>query len=260
MNAKTWRVFAWFCGFVAAGLCSTALSAQMSEVKEKPPMYSYIANWQIPRAHWGEMEKANAADKVVLEKAMADGTLVGYGNDAYAVHKMDGMTHDNWWSSMSMAGVLKVLEALGASGSSATPVLESSTKHEDLIMESRYYNWKPGSYKGAFVHVGSYMLKKDAPDNALEMLSKQIVAPLLEKLIADGTLLEYEIDTAAIHSDAPGHFWIVYVTANPEGMDKVVASIMETVKQQPLQGVSFGAVTESKEHRDDLLRGEGTFK
>ena len=55
--------------------------AQMSEVKEKPPMYSYIANSQIPRAHWGEMAGANAANKAILDKALADGTIVGYGND-----------------------------------------------------------------------------------------------------------------------------------------------------------------------------------
>ena len=28
--------------------------------------------------------------------------------------------------------------------------------------------------------------------------------PLLEKLFADGTLREYEVDTQAIHTEAPG--------------------------------------------------------
>ena len=29
----------------------------MTEVKPKPAMFSYIANWQVPRDHWADMEK-----------------------------------------------------------------------------------------------------------------------------------------------------------------------------------------------------------
>jgi hypothetical protein len=36
-------------------------------------------------------------------KALADGTIVGYGNDEDLVHQAYGETHDNWWSAMSMA-------------------------------------------------------------------------------------------------------------------------------------------------------------
>jgi hypothetical protein len=240
--------------------CSIALSAQVAEVKEKPAMYSYVASWEIPRAHWGEVEKINAADKAVMEKAMADGTIVAYGDDEAAAHQPGNGTHDNWWSSMSMAGLMKVLEALGASGNSSSPVLESATKHWDEILVSRYYNWRSGSYKGAYTHVGSYKLKNDAPDNALEKLSQNMIVPLMEKLLADGTILEYEIDTQAIHTTSPDMFWIIYVTPNPEGLDKVTAAIREMAKQQPLNGAAFGGSTESEHHRDELIRGEGRFK
>jgi hypothetical protein len=91
-------------------LSAIPLVAQTSEVKEKPPMYSYVANWQIPRAHWAEMAKGNAADKPIMDKALADGTIVGYGDDENLVHQSDGETHDDWWSSMSMAGLMKVLD------------------------------------------------------------------------------------------------------------------------------------------------------
>ena len=74
MNKKTLSVCVGLCVLVMAALCSIPSIAQASEVKEKPPMYSYVANWQIPRAQWGDMQKANAADKAILDKAMADGT------------------------------------------------------------------------------------------------------------------------------------------------------------------------------------------
>ena len=31
---------------------------------------------------------------------------------------------------------------------------------------------------------------------------------MLEKLLADGSIVEYEIDTEAIHTEALGTFWI----------------------------------------------------
>jgi hypothetical protein len=223
-------------------------------------MYSYVSNWQIPRAHWAEMDKANAADKAILDKALADGTIVGYGDDENLVHQADGETHDNWWAAMSMAGLIKVLDQFYASSNIASPVLSSATKHWDLIFVSRYYNWKPGSWKGGYVHVGSYKLKADAADDAVDTISKQLVVPLLEKLLADGTILEYEIDTQAIHTEAPGSFDIIYVAANAEGVDKVSAAVAESVKTSPLVGTAFGSITDSAGHRDELLKGSGTYK
>ena len=133
MSKRVWSVFAGICGLAMLTLCAIPSGAQMSEVKEKPPMYSYVADWQIPRAHWADMASANSADKAILDKAMADGTIVGYGNDEVLVHQPDGATHDNWWSAMSMAGLIKVLDQLMASGTSASPALESATKHWDSI-------------------------------------------------------------------------------------------------------------------------------
>jgi hypothetical protein len=232
----------------------------MSEVKEKPPMYSYVANWQIPRAQWAEMAKGNAADKTILDKALADGTIVGYGNDENLVHRPDGETHDNWWSAMSMAGLVKVLDQFYASGNTVSPALDSATKHWDSILVSRYYNWHSGSWNKGYGHVSSYKLKADAPDDAIDTLSKNLVVPLLEKMLADGTIREYEIDTEAIHTEAPGAFWIVYVASSPEGLDTVTAAVGDSLKTHPFAGPAFSSMTDSSAHRDELVEGDGVYK
>ncbi len=260
MSKRVWWAFPGLCVLVMSALCVIPAGAQTSEVKEKPAMYSYIANWQIPRPHWAEMENANAADKAILDKALADGTIVGYGNDENLIHRTDGETHDNWWSAMSMAGLIKVLDQFYASSNIASPALASATKHWDSILVSRYYNWHSGSWKNGYAHVGSYKLRADAPDNAIEMLSKNMVVPLLEKMLADGTIREYEIDTEAIHTEAPGTFWIIYVAPAPEGLDKVNAAIADTLKSQQLAGPAFSSLTDSSAHRDELVRGEGIYK
>jgi len=260
MTKQLGKVVAVVCALVISPFLATLAPAQMPEVKEKPPMYSYVGNWDIPRPQWGEMAKADAADEKILEKAIASGTIVGYGHDVNLVHQADGATHDECWSATSMAGVINVLEQFYQSGTTTSPVLESATKHWDTIYVSRYYNWHPGSWKNGYTYVASYKLSKDAPDDAVETLSKNLIVPLLEKQLADGTLHEYEIDTQAIHSDAPGAFFIVYIAASAEGIDKVNAAIRESLKANPLHGPAFGSMVDFSAHRDYLARTNATYK
>jgi hypothetical protein len=236
------------------------LRAQMAEVKEKPAMYTYVANWQIPRAHWEDLEKSVAPRKAILDKALADGTIVGYGDDINLVHTVEGATHDNWWSAMSMAGLVKVLEQFLAAEISASPNAASPTKHWDNVLVSRFYNSKPGAYKGGYLHVSVYKLKADAPDDAVESVSKHLVVPLLEKLLSDGTVIAYQIDTMAVHTDAPGTFGIVYITPTAEGLDTVQAAVIGSIAAHPLSGQAFGSMTEDNGHRDELLKASGVFK
>jgi hypothetical protein len=243
-----------------ATIAASPLQAQTSEVKEKPPMYSYVADWVIPRAQWGEMAKSFAPDQKILDKALAGGTIIGYGTDETLVHHQDGVTHDDWWSAMSMAGLINVLEQFYQSGNTDTPVLQNATKHWDSIYVSRYYNWHSGSFKNGYTYVASYKLKQHAPDDALDTLSKNVIVPLLEKMLSAGALHEYEIDTQAVHTEAPGTFLIVYIASSPDGLDKVNAAIRDAVKNDPLIGPAFGSLTDVSAHRDELARTNATFK
>jgi hypothetical protein len=242
-------------------MAASAIPARaQDEVKEKPPMYSYVGFWNIPRAQWAEMEKNNAAEQKILDKALADGAIVAYGNDLNIVHTSDGMTHDDWWSAMSMAAMLNVLDKFYKSGTPTSPVLASATKHTDGIFVSRYYNWRSGTYKGAYTRVGYYKLKPDAPEHAIETLSKTFIVPLLEKLLADGSIVEYEIDTEAVHTEGPGAFWIDVISPNAEGLDKLNAALLDRVKTNPLAGQAFDSMIDSSAHRDSLSTSTVTYK
>lgn len=253
---------------IITGLCAIALTvfwsvgswAQAQEVKQKPPMYTYIANWEIPRAQWPEMAKAADADKAVLDKAVADGTLVGYGNDENLVHTPGQFTHDDWWSSASIAGLMKVLDQMSQAGGTSRSVLESATKHWDDIDVSHYYNWKAGAYKNGYVQVAFYNLKPDAPDNAVEELSKNFIVPLLEKQLANGTIVEYEIDVPVVHTNGPGTFAIVWVCPQADGIDKVGAAIRASREGDALSNAAFLSMVDYKSHRDELSKGNGVFK
>lgn len=260
MNGKLWKAFAGLCTLAMSAGWAGQAGAQTSEVKEKPPLYTYVADWNIPRAQWPDMEKGYASTQKIMDKAVADGTIVGYGTDVTLVHQADGTTHDDWWSAMSLAGVLKVLDQLEKTGDSTSSVLASATNHGDSVYVSRYYNWHAGSWKDGYTYTAYYRLKPGAPDDAVDTLSKKLVVPLLEKLLADGTLHEYEVDTQAIHTEAPGTFLIVYLAANAEGLDKVDAALDEAIKSNPLGGVAFSSMVDITAHHDDLDHTNATYK
>jgi len=259
MNRKLGGIFASVCALAMLAVWAAPANAQ-EESKEKPPLYTYVSDWTIPRAHWADMEKNDAADGPLLDKAVADGTIVGYGSDINLVHQPEGSTHDEWWSATSMAGVLKVLEGFYKSGSTTSPVLASATKHSDAIYVSRHYHWHPGPFKGAYTRVASYKLKADAPEDAIETLSKNLFDPLLEKLLADGAILEYEIDTEAIHTENPGTFWVTFTAANAEGLDKFNAALRDSNKAAPLAFPAFDSMVDFTPHRDGLESSVGTYK
>ena len=242
------------------GTVATAAQAQMSDMNAKEPMYSYIALWAVPRAHWADFEKPVAADQKILDQAIGDGSLIAYGSDINLVHDADGYTHDSWWCSHTMAGVLNVLDAFSKAGPSSSAPLGLATKHSDEIFVSRHYNWHPGSWKGAYTHGSSYKLKPSAPDDAVAILSKNIFEPVLEKLLADGSIVEYEIDEEAIHTQAPDTFWVFYLTTTAEGLDKVNAAVRGAAKANPLLGPSIDAMVDFTPHRDFLSRTSATYK
>jgi hypothetical protein len=258
MNKKHLRALSALCAIALLGMGTSGVRAQSVEVKEKPRMYTYFANWQIPRARWGEMDKVNAADKKLLDQAISSGTLVAYGDDANLVHQPEGPTHDNWWQAMSMAGVLDVLESL--SNGSPPPILASATKHSDAIYVSRFYNWHAGSYKGAYTHTAYYKLKADAPEHAVESISKNFVVPLMEKLLADGAIAEYEVDEEAIHTESPDGFWVEYISPTSAGLDKANTALGAAMKANPMAGPAFGSMVDFTVHRDYLTHSNAVYK
>ena len=261
MNQSMRRVIAGVAVLVALGAVAAPAPAQTAEVKEKPRMYTYESWWVIPRARWGDVDKDNAgSNQKILAPALADGTLLGYGDDESLVHTAEGPTHDNWWQARSVAALMKVLDAFYKSGSATSGVPLTSTKHWDGMYVSRFYNWKAGSWKGAYGRAASYKLKADAPDNAVATLSKSVFVPLFEKLLADGAIVEYEIDEEIIHTESPDTFFVYYLAPSADGLDKVNDAIREAVKSNALISPAFGSMVDFTPHRDQLLRANATYK
>ena len=195
----------------------------------------------------------------MMDKFLADGTVVGYGNDINLVHKEGESTHDNWWSTTSWADMVKVLEALKSSNASAAPVFGAG-KHYDEVWSARYYNWRKGSFTNGYTHVSMWTLKADAPIDAVDQIAKNLYGPTYEKLLAEGAIYEYEIDEQAVHTQNPATIIVVAITNGPEGLDKWNAAIGAALKENPLAVPAFGSWIDYSAHRDSLFRTSGGYK
>ena len=250
-------------GLAVLGMTATLAGAQTVKVKEKPPLYRYVSYWTFPRAHWEDVDKDNTKDyQKVLAPSLADGTLVGYGDDENQVHSAERFTHDNWWQANSIAGLMKVLETLRKGGSLSSPLPVSSTKHWDQIYISSFYNWKAGSWKGAYGYAGTYKLKPDAPDadDAVRALSSFYV-PVFEKMLVDGTIVEYEIAREMIHTtDSRAQIQFSFVMPNAAGLDKFRAALGAALDANSLIGPAFGSMMVNYTPQPDWVRVNATYK
>ncbi len=237
-------------------LCALALlaiggdraSAQSSGA-EKPVRYTYVSEWTVPRAMWADYLKGDAADIDMMKKSLADGSIVAFGAFVIVNHQEGAPTHGSWFSANSMAGILKVLETVRTAPGATAPAL-AAAKHWDYILESRDYNHKSGTFTNGYLRVGTWKTKGDGERKVL----RATMVPLLEKLMADGALQSYQIDTEAVHSSDPGLMYVAIVANGGEGLDKFEAGLDEMEKSNPGGYAGLGSTLDPAGHRDFLAR------
>ena len=235
--------------FVVAMLMASTLWAQTPST-EKAARYTYVSEWAVPRAMWGDYQKTQAGEDEAMKKLVADGTLISYGSFSILNHQEGLPTHGTWFSASSVANLMKVLEGLRSAPDSTGPVL-SASKHWDYILESKNYNAHSGSFKNGYLRVGHWKYKAGASDPDGKILKATMVA-MLEKLLADGALHSYQIDEEAVHSEDPGAFYVAIVANGGEGIDKFNAAIDENEKKNPAGWAGFGSLLSEEGHRDFL--------
>ena len=249
--------------WVVAGLLVIAMATPLmaqNEVKEKSPIYIYIGEWSIPRAQWADMEKSETADQSMLQSAMSAGTLVAYGSDVNLVHQPDGPTHDDWW----------VVDVDGRHPQHAGPVLQGRQQrvtcvefgHQALGQHRRQpvLQLEARHLQGRLYPRLNLQVEGRRAERCSGLLAKSFLVPFMEKMMSEGAIVEYDIDTEAIHTEAPGTFLLFYTAPNAEGLDKVNQALQQMLKASPLDGPAFGSMIDFTAHRDYLSRTNATFK
>ena len=232
--------------FTAAPAMAQAAAA------EKPRVYTYVAEWAIPRAMWVDYEKQEAGTNDAMKKLVADGTLLSFGSFAVLNHQEGAPTHGSWFSASSMANLMKVLEGLRAANASTSQIFAAS-KHWDYILSSRNHNTHSGTFTNGYLRVATWVGKAGGSDPDGKILKASMVA-MMEKMFADGSLHAYSIDEENVHTMNPNAFFVVMLTNGPEGLDKFDSAIEDMNKNNPTALAAFRSLVGETGHIDSLAR------
>jgi hypothetical protein len=252
-NKKMWRTLSGLAFLTISVIWIAQAGAQIKEVKAKHPMYSYIAVWNIPQDQWKAKEDQSSAAKKILDQAIDKGTIVSYGYDGNPLH-------DTFWLAMSKAGLESVRDQFQKIGITAVPAKSGTKTQPASILISRYYNWKTTRCENAYVHVGIYKIKPDAPADAADQLSKSFFAPVLEKMLTDGTIFEWETDIYADPEDSPGTFLIAYLSAKKEDLEKASEAVQKRLKSGLPKAPTLDSLIDVKASRDVVVRSYAVYK
>ena len=85
-------------------------------------------------------------------------------------------------------------------------------------------------------------------------LVKNALVPICEKLLADGVVTSYGLDTEDFHQQKLGRVSFYFTTSEASGIDKAGKAFDEGFEKNPALGAAFRSMTEGEGHRDFLTR------
>jgi hypothetical protein len=220
---------------------------------QQPPIFTYVAEWGVPRAQWADMEKVNAGNKATLDSLVADGTLVGYGTYENRIHSEGGITHGSWFQANSLANIFKALDKIYAQPGAVTAPVQAGSKHLDYLMISTIHDAKAVTNSTGYLRVISAQLKPGMEEQFREAYRRYIV-PVYAKLLADGAIVAYQLDTEYNIENAPGRIFSVAITRDAEGLDKVRMAVGELFEKNPAVVGTLVSVTEPNSRNDLIAR------
>lgn len=240
---------------LVAALCAGvivlgAVPASAQASGQKPAVYTYVSQWTIPRAQWGDMAKMQQSSSAVLDRLVSDGTLVGYGSADNVVHYREGDNFSNWFQATSLAGIFKALDALKG-GTAGNAALLGSGPHEDSLLVSRDYDGHGGSFHDAMLR-GITVVVKPGMENQFHQAWDHTIRPVLEQLTSEGALYAWSYQTEWVVKQ-PGEVVTVLIANGPAGLDRYAAAINQMFDKNPNAVAPLLAATQSGSRRDFLL-------
>lgn len=229
-----------------------SLKAQSTD-QAKPPVYTYISEWAVPRAQWAEMVKLDEQDKPLMDKLVDDGTLIGYGTFTNLIHQEGEPTHGTWFTATSEGNLLKALEAVYAQPGTTTAPVQGASKHWDYMLVGRVYNQRSGKSEGGYLS-GDEWDVKPGEMRAYNDLIKSTLVPVCEKLLADGVVTSYGMDTEDFHTQKLGRVTFYFTTSDTAAFDKASKAFDEAFDKSPALGSALQSMVDRQGHRDFLDR------
>lgn len=216
----------------------------------QPPIFTYVAEWNTPRAQWADMAKVEASTKGTMDALVADGTILGYGSYENRVHSEEGPTHGSWFQADSLANIFKALDKIYAQAGATNAPVQAASKHWDFLFISTTHGAKAFTGSG-YLRVVSGELKPGREEE-FRAAYRQYIVPVYAKLLADGAIVSYQLDGEYVIGNAPGRFFSAVVTKDAEGLDKVRTALADLYEKNPAVAELLASLAEPHSRRDLL--------
>jgi hypothetical protein len=236
---------------VAVAVVSSPIA--FSQMEPMPTVYTYVSQFQIPRANWAAYsEDAEKSFVPVAEKLVADGSIISWSTFETIVHTPDGYTHGAAWSSTSISGLMKVLDEIRKG--SPRPSQIAATKHEDLLMQTSMYAMGAGGGAPAYLRVVCQNAKPDQPEGYAAAVKKYIW-PMVEEQIKKGAVSYVGFDQQYVNTSAPSLRCLVISFPNADGVDKWANAVNANfAKMSAADREAFFGSTVTDSRRDFMAR------
>ena len=147
---------------------------------------------------------------------------------------------------------MKTLDALSKSLTSSAVL--SNSKHRDSVLQSTMYGFRPGATRNGYLWVGHFVIKPDHTQDWIQVFGT-FIRPALDGLLAEGTVVAYQLDTEFVHTATGANtLSYAYITAAPDGIDKVRAAINAAEAKNTAIAGAIGPLEEPTGHYDSLAQ------
>ncbi len=234
--------------FVVVSVLLLALPAMAQEA----PVYTYVAHWNVPRAQWaGFTAFGEESVRPVLERLLANGTIVNWGISTTVVHEENGITHEVWWAASSIAGIERAREELvKVSPSAVVP----DAKHHDHLFQSLIHRGSTTDTTTGYLYISVWKVRPGR-GQTWRAIWEQYYKPMYDELLANGTILAYGVSFQYVHTVDPRYRYEWYIAPSADAEDKANAAFTAVFeKEAPAIFAALSAVAIRSEHRDSFRR------
>jgi len=198
---------------------------------------------------------------------MASGTILGYGIDSDILH-VPGDTNVAFWvvvpnySAMDKktAAIDEFITSHPQLMGDMISMIDAAANH-DLIVRAREANHRavPAGAK-PIADFDMVRVKSGHMGEFMEMF-RTYDKPVFDKLVADGTIYSYEVDSEAVHTMEPGLVWTIIDMPDLGTKDKVDAAFEATESKIPKEErekleKQYNDLIVEGSHRDSLSVSE----
>ncbi len=207
--------------------------------QQLPKSLTSVALFKVPPGQESAFVEKGKSFATLFDKLMSEGVVNAYGIDVNLLH-VPGNTNVAFWVEVpDFAALDKLVKAEQGFEKERAGLMQElramsdPATHHDLIVGTRESNGR--SIPAGSTPINDFdmvRVKQGRMGEFLELFRKYD-QPVLDKLVADGVIYAYEVDTEAVHTMEPGQVWTIVVLPDLGAKDKVAGAFLTAYKNIP---------------------------